>query len=144
VMDGTVGVDSEVDVAVRSGSSSRSPSKRLHSGTARIPELSGLRALIVDDNATNRLILRSNSGLGACTRPTPSTRCGPWNAAPRVDEGQPYDVVVLDSTCPTWTGSNSRHEDRRRPTDRGPETLHASSSGRVNRDVAALQVLRGR
>jgi PAS domain S-box-containing protein len=66
-----------------------------------LTEMSGRRALIVDDNATNRLILmRQIKPWGMSGRETPS---GP-EALGWVRQGEPFDVAILDVRMPEMDG----------------------------------------
>jgi PAS domain S-box-containing protein len=72
------------------------------SGPASIPtELSGKRALIVDDNATNRLILmRQIEPWGMSGREAASGR----EALQWVQQGETFDIAILDVRMPEMDG----------------------------------------
>ncbi len=145
LMDGTVGVDSTVDVGSTfwfelplAKQSVKAP-ERPH-----ITELAGLRVLIVDDNATNRLILREQ--LGSWGMHTADAE----HAARALEllhiaarEGHPYDVVVLDLNMPDMDGLELAHAIGADPQIAGPSLFMLSSSGRVNRHVADAAGLAG-
>lgn len=64
-------------------------------------ELLGKRALIVDDNATNRRILRvQTSKWGMIARDTESAA----EAAQWIQQGEPFDVAILDMHMPEMDG----------------------------------------
>jgi two-component system sensor histidine kinase/response regulator len=145
LMDGTVGVDSEVDV----GSTfwfELPLAKQANSTVERppIPELADLRALIVDDNATNRLILREQLGSwGMHTTDAEHAVRALELLHLASNEGRPYDVVVLDLNMPDMDGLELAHAIGDDPQIAGPKLFMLSSSGRVNRDVAAAAGLAG-
>ena len=65
------------------------------------PELKGRRVLIVDDNATNRHILRMQSAKwGMTSRDTAS----PKEAVQWIQEGEAFDAAVLDMHMPEMDG----------------------------------------
>jgi len=65
------------------------------------PQLRGRRMLIVDDNATNRRILTLQAhGWGMLTRDTAS----PAEALRWIQQGDPFDVAVLDMHMPEMDG----------------------------------------
>jgi CheY-like chemotaxis protein len=65
------------------------------------PELSGKRILIVDDNATNRRILAAQSAKwGMTSRDTAS----PLEAIRWVEDGEPFDLAILDMHMPELDG----------------------------------------
>lgn len=80
----------------------------LEGGPAAAPPqgaLTGLRVLVVDDNATNRLVLESQLS-GWSMKPeaysdAPSALAGCREAAA---EGRPYDIAVLDMCMPDMDG----------------------------------------
>lgn len=68
---------------------------------AKVPELSGKRALIVDDNATNLFILRSHcENWGMIVRTTPL----PTEAIRWIRSGDPFDIGILDMMIPEMDG----------------------------------------
>jgi len=68
---------------------------------AKVPELTGKRVLIVDDNATNLFILRSHcENWGMLVRTTQSPR----EAIRWVRNGDPFDVGILDMMIPEMDG----------------------------------------
>ncbi|HEY3341552.1 MAG TPA: response regulator, partial [Anaerolineae bacterium] len=71
-------------------------------GAANVPtELTGRRALIVDDNATNRLILmRQIEPWGMTGRETPTGR----EALQWVRQGEAFDIAILDVRMPEMDG----------------------------------------
>ena len=65
------------------------------------PELSGRRLLVVDDNATNRLIIvRQVRAWGMLARDTASPR----QALEWIRRGDPFDVAILDLSMPEMDG----------------------------------------
>jgi two-component system, sensor histidine kinase and response regulator len=108
LMDGTVGVKSEVgrgstfsfEIALRADLHPAIPVRR------EMARLDGVRILIVDDNDTNRLILRETlSRVGA--RPSESSSGAAALAElerARV-EGQPYQLMLLDYRMPEMDGA---------------------------------------
>jgi two-component system sensor histidine kinase/response regulator len=145
LMDGRVGVDSTVDV----GSTfwfELPLAKQANSTTERprIAELAELRTLIVDDNATNRLILREQLGSwGMQTTDAEHAVRALELLHIAANEGRPYDVVVLDLNMPDMDGLDLAHAIGADPQIAGPKLFMLSSSGRVNRDVAAAAGLAG-
>jgi two-component system sensor histidine kinase/response regulator len=145
LMDGRVGVDSTVDV----GSTfwfELPLAKQANSTTERprIAELADLRALIVDDNATNRLILREQLGSwGMHTTDAEHAVRALELLRVAADEGRPYDVVVLDLNMPDVDGLELAHAIGADPQIAGPKLFMLSSSGRVSRDVADAAGLAG-
>ncbi|MBI4790760.1 MAG: GAF domain-containing protein [Chloroflexi bacterium] len=69
--------------------------------TGEQPQIKGKRVLIVDDNATNRLILiRQMRHWGMLTRDTASPR----EALDWICQGDPFDLAVLDMRMPEMDG----------------------------------------
>ncbi|MBI3408077.1 MAG: response regulator, partial [Planctomycetes bacterium] len=67
--------------------------------------LRGLRALVVDDNATNRMILREMlSGWGALVTTAASGEEGLEELSRSYREGQPYALLLLDCRMPGMDG----------------------------------------
>jgi two-component system sensor histidine kinase/response regulator len=67
--------------------------------------LSGLRVLVVDDNATNRLVLESQlNGWRMRTEAVPDARTALARCREAAAAGQPYDVAVLDMCMPEMDG----------------------------------------
>jgi signal transduction histidine kinase/DNA-binding response OmpR family regulator len=80
-------------------------------------ELDGKRVLIVDDNRTNRRILKvQTERWGLLARETGS----PHEGLEWIQRGDPYDVVLLDYQMPDMDGLALAREIRRH---RGPESL---------------------
>ena len=132
LMDGSVGVESAVDV----GSTFwfEVPLRKQSDVTSerpRIAELAGMRALIVDDNATNRLILREQLGSWGM-QTSDAARRGRRARAPLLGGGGEHGRMTSScwiSTCPTWTGSSSRT--RSGPIRRSPARICSCSARRV-------------
>ncbi len=145
LMDGEVGVDSTVDV----GSTfwfelPLLKQQNVVARAVRVPELAELNALIVDDNATNRLILReqlASWGMESseAAHAVPALELLRTAAA----EGAPFDVVVLDLNMPDMDGLELAHAIGDDSTIVGPHLFMLSSSGRVARDVAEAAGLSG-
>jgi PAS domain S-box-containing protein len=78
------------------------------SGAANVPtELTGRRALIVDDNATNRLILmRQIEPWGMTGRETPTGH----EALQWVRQGEAFDIAILDVRMPEMDGMTLARE----------------------------------
>ena len=95
--------------------------------------LDGRRALIVDDNATNRMILRQQLPLlGASSRsrrPTASRRSA-W-PPPATSRARPFDLGVLDLNMPGMDGIELAERLQGRPGDGGDDAVPAQLVGRA-------------
>ncbi|MDP2883852.1 MAG: PAS domain S-box protein [Ignavibacteria bacterium] len=67
----------------------------------KVPELSGKRVLVVDDNATNLLILRMQCEYWGLL---PRTTISPVEAIEWVRKGDPFDIAILDMMIPEMDG----------------------------------------
>ncbi len=67
--------------------------------------MKGLKVLVIDDNATNRMILREMlSRWGALVRETEDGRQGVDEFKRAIDAGDPYKLVLLDCRMPNMDG----------------------------------------
>jgi PAS domain S-box-containing protein len=74
-------------------------------GTGGLRALSGTRVLVIDDNATNRLILRETLGGWGCTVvDLESGRAGIRAFQTARERGEPFNVVLLDCNMPELDG----------------------------------------
>jgi CheY-like chemotaxis protein len=95
-------------------------------------ELEGLRALIVDDNDTNRLILReflsSLAGRVVAVGSGPEALTELYRAK---EESQPFDIVLLDGRMPEMDGFSVAKKIRSDPGLGGTPLLMLTSDNRV-------------
>jgi CheY-like chemotaxis protein len=94
-----------------------------------LPEtLNGLRALIVDDNATNRLILHRQVSAWGVHSDTAENGVQALAALRAQVSTQPYDVAILDLQMPEMDGVTLTHEIRKDPTISSTRLLMMSSA----------------
>jgi len=70
------------------------------------PELQGRRVLVVDDNATNRRVLDLQMGKWGMV---PRAAESPAQALSWVEDGERFDLAILDMHMPRWTACSSRN-----------------------------------
>ena len=100
-------------------------SRKLVTGTQ--PELKGKRLLIVDDNATNRLILvRQTQSWGMIARESES----PLVALEWIKSDEPFDLAILDVSMPEMDGLTLVREIRKLRDATALPIIIASSLGR--------------
>ncbi|MFZ5905671.1 MAG: response regulator [Chloroflexota bacterium] len=91
------------------------------------PDLDGRRLLIVDDNATNRLIMtKQTGGWGMETHAASSGT----EALSLLRGGQPFDVIILDMQMPEMDGLTLAREIRRLPGGPATPLIMLTSLGR--------------
>ena len=101
-------------------------------------ELPGRRALVVDDNETNRRILRRQL---EGWRMSVDDHGDPRAALAAVDAGAAYDVVLLDMHMPEMDGIELAQQLRARPTTRDLPLLLLTSLGQRPAESDALGLL---
>ena len=107
--------------------------------TAAAEELAGLRALIVDDNATNRFILEEI--LRGWRLETTSVESGPAALmALRQERGEAFDIVLLDQQMPGMDGLEVAKAVRRQPDLKQLQILLLTSSGYLGGDAATVEL----
>jgi len=90
------------------------------------PALSGLRILIADDNATNRLVLSEmlhGTGAALCMSEDGQKAVDQWQDGLR--DGLPFDLLLLDITMPVLDGVGALAEIRRLEGARGRDPVPA-------------------
>jgi len=107
-MDGEIGVESELGEGSRFHFTARfgdGEPRRREPAEAPPGKVEGLDVLVVDDNATNRLVVREMlSGWGARPAAVASGEEALRELRRRRDEGDPYDMVLLDGQMPGMDG----------------------------------------
>lgn len=144
LMGGRIWVESEVGVGsafhfiVRFGIPDHSAPEDADHFPANVE---GLRALIVDDNATNRLILQE---LLTNWRIVPTLVASAAEALEKLDlacdAGEPYSLVLLDSHMPEMDGFTLAEKIRERPELLGSTLMMLTSGGQLG-DVARCREL---
>jgi PAS domain S-box-containing protein len=100
----------------------------------KVPELNGKRILIVDDNAHNLMILRMHcEHWGMLTRTTMS----PQEAIQWVQQGDPFDIGVLDMMMPEMDGIQLGRELRSLRSKESLPLLLLTSTGATNAEIGA-------
>ena len=93
-----------------------------------LPQLAGKRILVVDDNATNREIVARHArswGMEAVAIASPSEALAP------IEEGEKFDVAVLDLVMPEMDGLALAREIRRHRDERELPLVLLTSLGRL-------------
>ncbi len=94
-------------------------------------DLTGLRVLVVDDNATNRSILCEQVGSWRLDCDAASGAAEALTAAGiAAREGRPYDIALLDFDMPSMNGADLTRAFRGDPRLRSTRIVMLSSSGR--------------
>ncbi|MDP1857528.1 MAG: PAS domain S-box protein, partial [Gemmatimonadaceae bacterium] len=121
----TVGLGSEFHFTIRSAAAV--DACEAEPAVVVLPELHGRRLLIVDDNATNRLIIsRQVAGWGMEPHPFATPR----EALDSLVKGTPYDAAVLDMQMPIMDGLSLAREVRKLPNGASLPLIMLSSLGR--------------
>jgi len=102
--------------------------------------LSGSRALVVDDNSTNRLILRETlSSRGAYVSEAESGPMALWAVEAARQAGRPFDLMLLDCRMPEMDGFEVAQ--RLRGSRRDELTIMMLSSDDLKVEVAQVHEL---
>jgi PAS domain S-box-containing protein len=102
-----------------------------------LPQLAGKRILVVDDNATNREIVARHArswGMEAVAIAFPS------EALARIEDGEQFDVAVLDLVMPEMDGLALAREIRRHRDGRELPLVLLTSLGRLPRAQPSSEV----
>lgn len=104
------------------------PSELRESTLPHSEELKGLRILVVDDNATNRLIVREAlTGWGALVQEAPGGAAALAEVARAQASGLPYELVLLDSRMPDMNGFQVAERIRQLPALQTLSTMMLTS-----------------
>jgi len=102
-------------------------------------DLTGIRVLIVDDNATNRIILREvTAAWGMAPSEAPSAAEGLVALLEAQAAGRPFQLILLDAHMPEVSGFGFAERARRLPGHgRVPMVLLTSAGSRGDADLCA-------
>ncbi len=145
LMGGQLGLDSEVDHGSTfwfelSFEGTEAEPKR----SAALPTFNALHALVVDDNATNRLILRQQlQSWGVQPDEAADAPTALEHLRDAARRGDPYAFAILDLNMPGMDGLDLAHTIKSDPSLANVHLFLLSSSGRVASDVAAAAQLAG-
>lgn len=140
MMDGRIWVESEpgrgsvFQFTTRFGPAD--PSRPQRRGT-RAPQLAGVRALIVDDNATNRLILEEVLGSWELSV---TSATGGAEAVALLQTERPFQIVCLDQQMPDVDGLQVAQAIREHPEAGDTKILMLTSAGDPSADAAAVEL----
>jgi len=96
-------------------------------------DLEGMRVLIIDDNATNREILRDMlNWWKLVVDETDGGITGLEKLHQAADAGHPYDFILLDYNMPVMSGLEVAEQIKKSPSLQGTVVILASSSTRIN------------
>ena len=108
------------------------------SGPVQLPDLGGLRALVVDDNATNRRFLeRLLARWGAECAAVAGGRQALVQLRDAAATGRPWTVVLLDMQMPDLDGLETAREIRRQHGPNAPHLIMLTSWARAQLDAEA-------
>ena len=139
LMGGHLGLDSEVNVGSRFWFELPMEKQDVDETTLepQIQNLGSLRVLIVDDNATNRLILHQQlASWGMEPDEVADGRSALVQMRAASSDGRGYDIVVLDLNMPEMDGLELATHIGSDPEIAGAKLFLLSSSGRVSDQVA--------
>ncbi len=101
-----------------------------------LPDMQGVRALVVDDNATNRLILRETLSFWGVQVSEAASGQGCLEAMAEAEKArQPFLLILLDSRMPEMDGFETAAKIRDRVADT-KQTLMMLTSEESSRDIA--------
>jgi two-component system, sensor histidine kinase and response regulator len=137
LMGGQLGLDSEVDRGSTFWFELPFGHATTQATSTAVPEFGALHAIVVDDNATNRLILRQQLGSWGI-RPDEADDALSALAQIRAaaTHGHVYDFAILDLNMPGMDGLELARAIKTDPATAGAKLFLLSSSGRVAKDVA--------
>jgi CheY-like chemotaxis protein len=130
LMGGDVGVESTPGVGSTFWMTARFGKGTSGVGTHRIAELSGKRALVVDDTPITRLVqtqLLRETGLESEGVSSGSSALAAMTAADQ--SGKPFDLVLIDLLMPGMNGFETLANLRNQPLSRQPLALLVTASG---------------
>ena len=94
-------------------------------------QLDGVRALVVDDNPTNRLILREHLKAWGCQSAEASSGAEALELLKSASATEPYDVVLLDMQMPDMDGEETAKSIREEQSLRGIGIVLLTSMGSI-------------
>jgi len=98
------------------------------------PGLRGLRVLVVDDNATNRLVLSEQLALWHLVIEVAADAAAGWQLLQdAAAQGRPFDVAVLDMCMPDVNGLQLAAHIDTDPVGAGTRTMILTSGGALDR-----------
>ena len=142
-MGGEIGIESAPGAGSTFWFTGRFEKQLTGATTAREPsgKLFGARVLIVDDNATNRNILKhQTSSWGMIATEAESGKRALELLRAAVTEGEPYDIVVLDLMMPDMNGFQLAEAIKSDPTIASVALVLLQSFGERRHDERAKQV----
>ncbi|MEY2422829.1 MAG: two-component system, sensor histidine kinase and response regulator [Acidimicrobiaceae bacterium] len=103
---------------------------------AALEQLRGLHALVVDDNAVNRMVLAHTLTAWGFSVHCAASAADALDVGRTHDRAQPFALIVLDHQMPHMDGIHLAHALRQERTDATPVMVLLSSSPDVSRQAA--------